>query len=245
MKTYVIGDIHGAYKALKQVFERSPFDPEKDQLIFLGDVADGWSEVPECVELLMTCKNLIAVRGNHDWWCWEWMQWGIAPQMWLPQGGQVTHDAYKAQPELIPKHREGFFSKQVPFYHDKDNDRVYVHGGYVDPGGIGHDDADTYMWDRELWHIAMSGHASMRSGYSDQRMPRRLRPHKEIFVGHTSTTMWVKDTPMNKCNVWNLDTGAGWDGKLSIMDVESKEFWQSDKTEDLYPEGGRKRRSGR
>ena len=38
MKTFVIGDIHGAYKALLQCFERSGFDYEKDHLIVLGDV---------------------------------------------------------------------------------------------------------------------------------------------------------------------------------------------------------------
>ena len=36
------------------------------------------------------------------------------------------------------------------------------------------------------------------------------------------------------CNVWNLDTGAGWSGKLTIMDVNSKEYWQADLTPDLY-----------
>lgn len=41
MATYVLGDIHGAFKALEQVLARSPFEPLEDRLIFLGDVADG------------------------------------------------------------------------------------------------------------------------------------------------------------------------------------------------------------
>jgi serine/threonine protein phosphatase 1 len=36
--------------------------------------------------------------------------------------------------------------------------------------------------------------------------------------------------------IWNLDTGAGWFGKMTIMDVKTKGFWQSDIALDLYPE---------
>jgi serine/threonine protein phosphatase 1 len=43
-KTFVIGDIHGAYLALKQVLERSDFDYENDLLITIGDIVDGWSD---------------------------------------------------------------------------------------------------------------------------------------------------------------------------------------------------------
>ena len=42
MKTFVMGDSHGAYKAFLQVMERSGFDYENDRLICLGDVSDGW-----------------------------------------------------------------------------------------------------------------------------------------------------------------------------------------------------------
>lgn len=42
MKTYAIGDIHGAYKALIQCFERAKFDYEKDRLIVMGDICDGY-----------------------------------------------------------------------------------------------------------------------------------------------------------------------------------------------------------
>ena len=59
-----MGDSHGAYKAFLQVMERSGFDYENDRLICLGDVSDGWPEVPELVEELLKIKNLVWVRGN-------------------------------------------------------------------------------------------------------------------------------------------------------------------------------------
>lgn len=40
MRTLVMGDSHGGYRAIRQVLERAHFDFEKDTLICLGDVAD-------------------------------------------------------------------------------------------------------------------------------------------------------------------------------------------------------------
>jgi hypothetical protein len=33
-----------------------------------------------------------------------------------------------------------------------------------------------------------------------------------------------------------MDTGAGWTGKLTIMDVQTKEYWQSELVQLLYPD---------
>lgn len=43
MKTIAIGDIHGGLKALIQVLNKVEVKDE-DQLIFVGDYVDGWSE---------------------------------------------------------------------------------------------------------------------------------------------------------------------------------------------------------
>ena len=58
-KRFVIGDIHGGYKALLQCLDRSGFNEKEDLLICLGDVTDGWSETPECVDKLLSITNLI------------------------------------------------------------------------------------------------------------------------------------------------------------------------------------------
>ena len=50
MKTYAIGDIHGAYKALIQCFKRSKFDYKQDRLIVMGDVCDGYPYVRQCID---------------------------------------------------------------------------------------------------------------------------------------------------------------------------------------------------
>lgn len=255
-KTFVIADIHGGYKALLQCLDRSGFDKENDTLICLGDVADGWSEVPECVEELLSIKNLINIKGNHDDWCNQWLQWRIANPMWLNMGGQATYDAYTIyHPDLLEKHQIEFFGKQNDYYIDEQN-RGFVHGGFVSRKGLGYDSArSNYFWDRDLWGLAMQADGYYRKGIISDEMSNytRFLNHKEVFIGHTSTGNWnIKPhypeyndpnqakngritVPMNRCNVWNLDTGSGWEGKLTIINVDTKEYFQSDFVKDLYP----------
>ncbi len=49
-KTFVIGDMHGASRALRQCLERSAFDYATDRLICLGDICDGWPETEEAMQ---------------------------------------------------------------------------------------------------------------------------------------------------------------------------------------------------
>ena len=56
MKKFVIGDIHGNYKALMQCLEKSKFNYKKDKLIVLGDTCDGLPDVKECFDELLKIK---------------------------------------------------------------------------------------------------------------------------------------------------------------------------------------------
>ena len=58
-KRFVLGDIHGNYKALHQCFKKSKFNKETDDLIVLGDICDGFPYVKQCVEELLEVKNLV------------------------------------------------------------------------------------------------------------------------------------------------------------------------------------------
>lgn len=261
MSTYVMGDIHGAHKALVQCLERSSFNKEKDTLIQLGDVADGWPEVPQCVEELLSIKNLIAITGNHDDWAYEWFKLGMEKKIWLQQGGKATYDAYNALPtEIRQRHWETFWRKQVNYYVDEEN-RGFVHGGFSSRKGLGHEAHHSeYFWDRDLWNLVLMQdrhkdeyeHPNLVEGKISHG--NRFLNHKEIYIGHTTTLNWnakgnTKESkhpaqvlngmitvPMQRCNVWNMDTGAGFKGKLTIMDIDTKEIFQSDKVDELYPD---------
>ena len=236
MKKFVIGDIHGSNKALLQVLEKSGFDKESDLLISIGDIADGWNEVPECVDTLLSIKNLIAIRGNHDVWCYDWFEYGRIPIIWSAQGGQATIDAYVRTGKLTEQSHKDFWKNQIDWYIDDEN-RLFIHGGWdymegfpegaklpVNAGSI----AKECHWDRSLLEGA-------RSAFGDKNRKgkfKALEQFKEIYIGHTA----MNGEPKQFGNLWNLDTGAGWNGQLTIMDIDTKEFWQSDNVKELHPD---------
>lgn len=255
-RTFVMGDIHGGVKALAQVLDRSDFDYELDTLIQLGDVADGWSETYQCVEILLKVKNLIAIRGNHDQTFNQWLKTGSHPYNW-DQGAHETLKSYtdavgfelkshktvtrdiqrrevtnylvNAIPEIIPEAHKDFFRKQIKYYVDEDKN-IFVHAGFDRNVPFKEQDESVYYWDRKLWDQAMSSRSS-------QTPMKFVEPDiKEVFIGHTTTTAWGIDYPIQAGNVWNMDTGAGFNGRLSLMDVNTKELWQSDLLPELYPD---------
>lgn len=220
MKEFVIGDIHGAYKALRQCLERSNFDYTKDKLIVLGDIVDGWPETPKCIEELLKIPNYLIIMGNHDKWADDWFRLGIAPSIWTSQGGQATIDAYFSEPKLLEKHKT-FFAKAHYYYVD-DQNRLFLHGGFYPYLPIQEQSPEVLMWDRSIAFKTL-----LEEGII-------IPEYKEVYLGHTTTWKFSK-TPVHKGNVWLLDQGGGFEGKLSIMDINSKEFWQSDVVAGLYP----------
>jgi serine/threonine protein phosphatase 1 len=65
--------------------------------------------------------------------------------------------------------------------------------------------------------------------------PRRLKLYREIYIGHTPVTQIGENTPIRMASVWNVDTGAAFKGPLTVLDVDTKRYWQSDPLPDLYP----------
>jgi serine/threonine protein phosphatase 1 len=220
MKTYVLGDCHGNYKALLQCFIRSGFNKTTDTLICLGDICDGYPDVKECIEEILTCKNLIMVLGNHDKWFYDWAK---EPRelLWASQGGDNTFHSYIPKPH-IDLFRDAYAA------HTDDKNRLFVHGGFdIKEENFEKQKLDTLMWDRHLIDVAHMNHRH----YPD----KKYGGFEEIFLGHTSTQIICGDTlPHKWCNVWALDTGAGWGGKLTIMNVDTHEYWQSDSAKKLY-----------
>lgn len=234
-RTLAIGDIHGGLKALQQVLERAEVQLD-DTLIFLGDYADGWSESAQVIEFLIqlaTQHTCLFMKGNHDMWCENWLDSGIAPHVWLIHGGSSTAESYRHFDKTQRQEHLTFFNQLKSYYIDAEN-RLFVHAGFASIHGPEDEyDDNNFLWDRTLWETALT--MQRRSQNDDSMMPKRLKLFKEIFIGHTPTLNYNTDIPMNACNVWNVDTGAAFHGKLSIMDIDTKQFWQSDVVQRLYP----------
>lgn len=234
-RTLVIGDIHGAHKALTQVMERAQVTTN-DKLIFLGDYVDGWSESPGVIDLLIELRSshdCVFIKGNHDDLFLQWIENGFQNELWLLHGGQSTLDAYKEVSETRLALHADFLRDLSTHYHDEEN-RLFVHAGFTNLNGVYKEYfSDMLYWDRSLWEMALALDPTLSP--EDPFYPDRLKLYREIYIGHTPTTRIGKSVPVNKASVWNLDTGAAYKSPLTIMDVDTKTFWQSDNVNELYP----------
>lgn len=236
MRTLVIGDIHGGLVALHQIIERAQVTP-KDTLIFLGDYVDGWSQSPQVIDYLIALEKThkcIFIRGNHDELLLDWFTNKTDNPTWFMHGGDSTLLAYaNLEPETIDRHIK-FLQSLRNNYLDSEN-RLFVHAGFTNVNGIDFEYfPKLFYWDRTLWEMALALDKSIELNHSF--FPKRLTLYKEIYLGHTPVTRIDKTVPIQMANVWNVDTGAAFLGRLTILDVDTKEFWQSDPLPDLYPD---------
>lgn len=241
-----IGDIHGGLLGLKQAIERANVSVN-DTLIFLGDYVDGWDDIAPLIDYLISLDkihNCIFIRGNHDWWFEDFMTYGVPSEDWIEHGGYTTRRSYlqhgligeNSNVQEFDKHKT-FFKRMHTHYID-DKNRLFVHGGYSSQEGVsGEFDKTRMYWNRSLLDTAVTVYTQSKSNYErERRYPKLLKKYNEIFIGHTTTMLYGTMEPLNVYNLWNLDTGAGTNGKVTIMDVDTKKFWQSDLLRELYPE---------
>jgi serine/threonine protein phosphatase 1 len=222
MRRFVIGDIHGAYKALIQCFERSAIDIQTDLLICLGDICDSWPDVDKVFETLLGITNLVMLLGNHDNWALDWFLTRNAPEIWTGQGGDVTVRAYRKN--IPATHIE--LLKNAKLYYILDN-KIFVHGGFLPEKDLRLQDKNIFIWDRSLIRTALN--------YWFYGENIHLTKFDEVYVGHTPTINFDEKTPIKACEIYLMDTGAGWPGGiLTMMDIDTKECFYSDVVSELY-----------
>jgi serine/threonine protein phosphatase 1 len=215
MRKFVLGDIHGRIEALLQVLVLAKFDYENDKLILLGDIVDGGYNTYEVVEELLKIKNLVFVIGNHDEWYMDHIRSGWSGDIWLSQGGKNTIASYKKYNYdygNMPVTHQEFFNKGV-YYHIEDN-KLFVHGGYDPKYPIEKQTKEVLTWDRQLIERCRNG--------------LKIKIYDRVFVGHTTTQSYDWDaTPLRFGKLIMMDTGAGWNGRLAMMDIDNEKVFLS------------------
>jgi serine/threonine protein phosphatase 1 len=227
-----MSDAHGSYKAMVQCLERSGFNNNEDMLYYCGDIVDGFPQIKECIDLLLNIKNLIYICGNHDQWTVEYYT-GILQEdtdeysSWQYHGGLATRQSYDMQP-MVKEHLDFLLHSRL--YHVTDDNILFVHAGFDTTEPLETNDSNSLLWNRSFTRHYFNLHVNNYVFNIDQ--------YKEVYVGHTPTTGLddTQTTPLQMGNIILMDTGACFTGCLSIMDIDSKEVWQSDKSMLLYPD---------
>lgn len=237
MTTWAIGDIHGNIKALEQVFKlaKDKLTPG-DTIVFLGDYVDGWKYSFECIEFILSLKetyNVICITGNHDKWFLEFLNTGVHPVEWK-YGGEATKTSYENRTqEDLERHRI-FFRNLPNYYIDTETNNCFVHGGFNRHQEFKEQIDYVYYWDRDLIQSAMS--------YENSNKTHSFKiktNFNRIFIGHTDTLNWNTTNVINAANIYDIDTGAGYDGRLTMINTETLEVIQSFLAMSLYGDNER------
>lgn len=163
-------------------------------------------------------SNFLARRNGKPFFtgnCWysNWIKTGTEFPAWIHQGGLATMRSYSFDRTTIPKSHKALLKKAKYYYVDEQN-RLYVHGGYNPKISIVDQDIEILTWDRGLIKYAQTN---------------PILNYNNVFVGHTTTQLFNNSTkPQFLNNLVMCDTGAGWNGKLTMIDADTFEYWQSE-----------------
>lgn len=234
-QSFAIGDIHGGLKALNELLKLLPVQP-KDRLIFLGDYVDGWSESAGVVERLMELDkeyDCIFIKGNHDDWCLNWLLTGQTDELWLSSGGTATVQSYSKVEEPMRSKHIAFLQRLQHFFVDEANN-LFIHAGFCSMHGPQYDRyPSNWYWDRTLWEMALAINPALNRNHPF--FPKRLSHFAQLFIGHTPTINYGISTPIHAANLWNVDTGAAFSGKLTGINIQTGQYWQTEPVHTYYP----------
>lgn len=75
-RDFVVGDLHGSYRALTGALAYHAFDPKRDRLLCAGDLADRGMSPLDCLSLLRQ-PWFHCVKGNHEQLLIDWLVRGL------------------------------------------------------------------------------------------------------------------------------------------------------------------------
>ncbi|MBF0536687.1 MAG: serine/threonine protein phosphatase [Nitrospirae bacterium] len=192
-----IGDIHGCHSLVVDLIEEViRFDPDTDQLIFIGDYIDRGDKSMHVVNYIVSLKNkypenIVLLMGNHELLAHSAFKTRYSNhiQLWFINGGINTINSFgnyaNAQRLLMP------FIDTLLYYYETDS-HIFVHGGIPMAETLHSAQPKALLWDRN---------------YDRYR-------GKPIIVGHTPHKTVTKYK-----NAIVIDTGAVYTGRLSAYDA--------------------------
>lgn len=219
-RTYVMSDIHGMADLFKRMLEQIGFSDE-DTLYILGDMIDRGPDPAGILDFVMSHKNVIALRGNHEDGFAEWYDnvEDKVQQRYYYNTYDVLMDC-EATRKKIPEYVG--FMKRLPLYRKlKMNGNCYL---------MAHASTEEILrvWKRKerlIWDTSLIDRQRGIPGYVS-------------IVGHVPTFI-IRGYPKEPASVWHspngriidVDCGAAFGemgGRLGCLCLETgEEYYES------------------
>lgn len=227
-QSFVIGDVHGCYTKLEKLL--TYWNPDSQQLIFVGDLIDRGEHSRDVVQLAMKLQQeygAAVIGGNHEDMLLEWLN---APRQhasfYYKVGGKETlasfYNKKMTQNESPVKlaeqmqqdfHEEIEFLRSLPDYIEH-NEHLYVHAGVnLDLANWKYSGRQFFRTIREPFHEGEN------------------ETGKTIVFGHTPTR---RIHPDKRDDIWTsgcqtkigIDGAAVFGGKLHGLHVKGNGEYQ-------------------
>ncbi len=215
----VVGDIHGCYFTLKELFEQIKKKYPDITIYAIGDLVDRGKNSFEVIEFIRD-KNIVFTQGNHDHMFYEFFKnpSSVFARNWMFNGNEATMESYTDREEMIVEHIE-FLQKQ-PFFLNLPDAFLSHAGVSVDFEKIvSRGDSVDY---RVLEEIVFS-QISADNGVLWNRYPL-MNIGKLQIVGHTKQRNAVFHEDSFSINI---DTGACYGNKLTAIIVHQNKIIDS------------------
>ena len=207
-----LGDIHGYSAAMDAVLDAAEIQGE-DTLVTLGDYIDRGPDSRGVIQRLIGLSGhcrLVPILGNHDFMALE-MIGRPAEDLdgWLSFGGDTTLASYgcDSPADFPPEHIE--FLQSCVDYHETEK-HFFVHASYLEDLPLARQPKEILLWD------------TLR-----RRIPGPHCSGNTAIVGHTAQADGeIVDIGHLIC----IDTWIYGEGRLTLLDVNSSQVWQADKT---------------
>jgi len=236
MNTYFSTDWHGEFEKATKALKLAGFDLSEDKLIYGGDYSDRGPDSFLCMELLLSIKNLIYIKGNHCECILDMFKKNYV-SLWKHGQKQTlisyvnNSDKYKESDyndyvneklsgvvshipkDLAPKSHIDLLENSLYYYIDNKN-RLFLHAGYILNIPL-EDQLNIVTWDRNYVKAFNNVFNFADPNYT------------EVYLGHTPVQYFneATDKIMNKNNIYLCDTGAGKikEAPVSIINIDTKE----------------------
>lgn len=200
----VIGDVHGRFDLLMDLFQKLP---QTENIFFVGDLIDRGPDSKKVVDFIIENKYY-AVIGNHE----EFLIHSLYEnesgkqtnhgvyEMWIENGGNATLDSFKSD---IWNYLNWF--KELPLFLDFTvNDKKYLISHSYAFNGI-ETERDDVLWGRSFFKD-IDGDVINIFGHTIHREPI------QYYDKH-----------------WCIDTGSHYHGCLTAIDLNTNTFFQGKK----------------
>lgn len=234
MATYVISDLHGDYEGYRRILTKIGFG-EDDVLYVNGDVIDRGEDSIKILQHMMMQPNIFPVLGNHEYiGCQalrflmneiteesvESLESGLIEGLlqWQEIGGRKTMDEFsklrrQEQEDVLEYLEEFSLYEEVAV---KGKIFVIVHAGL-----------DNFSQDRKLDDYRLHEFIFKSPDYG-----RVYYKDKYLVTGHLPTMAIEGNARPNRIYMANnhiaVDCGAGYDGRVGAICLETFEEFYSD-----------------